>query len=49
MSEEETVAEPVAKKLVVVEQPEWYKELVAGTRNVLDEDEPEVVTRARGE
>jgi hypothetical protein len=49
MADEETVAEPAAKKLVVVEQPEWYKELVAGTRHVLDDAEPEVVTRARGE
>ena len=43
MADEETVVEPV------VEQPEWYKELAAGTRHVLDDEEPEVITRARGE
>lgn len=52
MADEETVVEPVVEppaKLVVVEQPEWYKELAAGTRHVLDDEEPEVITRARGE
>jgi hypothetical protein len=49
MSDEETVAEPTKEKLVVVEQPEWYKELVAGTRRVFDDAEPEAVKRARGE
>ena len=27
--------------------PAWFKELVAGTRDVVDQDEPEAVTRMR--
>jgi hypothetical protein len=41
---------PVASKPVpkgAETHPAWFKELVDGTRNVVDQEEPEAVTRMR--